>query len=645
MRTREDVSGVPLQGAYVARRCPVRAQNDHDPSLVGMDLGPSEATRARMGAGNAFEASVFEALVAALGDDLVVAAASDPVELRRVTLEAMRSGARLIAGGWLPEDTAGHRTGRPDILVRVTEGIECQYVPVDVKDHRFSVEEHGQQAMTSRFDRPEPQHAEWLMDRGAHRDHLIRDGLQLAHYWRILEQHGFTPAGPMALGGIVDRDRQIWWIDLRAKRWQVWWSTERVSLLDRYDHEFAFRLDIIAHTLARLDDPTLPRKVDPVRIGECPVCPWRSVCLPELEAIDHVSLLPRSNWSRFVEHRRRGVLTRHDLAGRDWRTAAAIFGPTRGMARIDLASIVEAATDHSAGDELGTVIGRRRGAVLGRLADFGLVTVGDLASLDAGTLVYSDAHVGWLPGLIDAARAATSAEPYRARGISELEVPRGDIEIDVDMESTSEGLVYLWGMLVTVQAGEPLGVEGYHPVVTWAPLDATGEADLFREFWTILGGLREAADRSGRRLRVYCYSDAERTQIRRITASLASAGLPNPTEVERLLDSDDWIDLHRTFSTQIVTGLPAGLKDTARLAGFSWRDPDPGGDTSMVWYENATRADPNDAHANQTRLLDYNEDDARATRHLRAWLDGDAKALPPIEAWPEYPNFASQTRR
>jgi len=594
-----------------------------------------------MEAGNAFEASVLEALVDALGDDLVMTAASSPAEVRRVTLEAMRSGAHLIAGAWLPEDISGRRTGRPDILVRVAQGTDVRYVPVDVKDHRFTVEEPGQRSMTSPLDHPEPQHAESLMDRGAHRDHLLRDGLQLAHYWRILEHHGFTPSGPMALGGIVDRDRQIWWVDLAAKRWQVWWSTEQVSLLDRYDHEFAFRLDIIAHTLARLDDATLARKVDPVRIGECPACPWRSVCLPELEAIDHVSLLPHSNWSRFVEHRRRGVLTRHDLAGKDWRTAAAIFGPQRGMTRIDLASIVEGAAEHSAGDELATVIGPRRSAALRRLADLGLTTVGDLASLDAATLAYSDAHVGWLPGFIDSARAATSLGPCRARGITEPEVPRGDIEIDVDMENTQAGLVYLWGMLVTVRAGAPLGVEGYHPVVTWAPLDPAGEADLFREFWSILGGLREAADRSGRRLRAYCYSGAERTQIRRITADQVSAGLPNPADVDELLGSDDWVDLHRTFNTQIVTGLPAGLKNTASLAGFSWRDSDPSGDSSMLWYEHATSTDPDDAHINRIRLLAYNQDDVLATRRLREWLDRDAKALPPIEAWPEYPSSAS----
>ena len=84
--------------------------------------------------------------------------------------------------------------------------------------------------------------------------------------------------------------------------------------------------------------------------------------------------------------------------------------------------------------------------------------------------------------------------------------------------------------------------------------------------------------------------------------------------------SPSWVDLYRVFDTQLITGDRVGLKRVASLAGFSWRDEDPGGAQSMVWYEQAVQGD---GQARQ-RLLAYNEDDVRATLALRDWLTAGA---------------------
>jgi predicted RecB family nuclease len=47
----------------------------------------------------------------------------------------------------------------------------------------------------------------------------------------------------------------------------------------------------------------------------------------------------------------------------------------------------------------------------------------------------------------------------------------------------------------------------------------------------------------------------------------------------------------------------------------------------MLWYEVAV-SDTDDAVQSRQRLLEYNEDDCRATRALREWLNGPAKSLP-----------------
>jgi predicted RecB family nuclease len=88
-----------------------------------------------------------------------------------------------------------------------------------------------------------------------------------------------------------------------------------------------------------------------------------------------------------------------------------------------------------------------------------------------------------------------------------------------------------------------------------------------------------------------------------------------------------WIDLHNLAKEQIQTEGPLGLKQLAASAGFQWRDDNPSGEASMLWYEVATRGDNDEAAASRQRILDYNEDDCRATKSLRDWLNGPAKAL------------------
>lgn len=86
--------------------------------------------------------------------------------------------------------------------------------------------------------------------------------------------------------------------------------------------------------------------------------------------------------------------------------------------------------------------------------------------------------------------------------------------------------------------------------------------------------------------------------------------------VDDFLASPRWVDLYRVFDRQLITGDRIGLKVVARLAGFRWRDDDPDGAQSMVWYEQAVKGD----EEARRRLLTYNEDDVRATRVLRDWM-------------------------
>ena len=142
-------------------------------------------------------------------------------------------------------------------------------------------------------------------------------------------------------------------------------------------------------------------------------------------------------------------------------------------------------------------------------------------------------------------------------------MPRGDIEVDIDMENTEEG-VYLWGALVTIRTGwdgEPAGYRGFR---SWEPMTGQVEADLFADFWRWLSGLRRAVAEAGLTFRAYCYNAAaENSQLRRISSDGVLAG-----EVADFIGSDQWVDLYRVFDRQLVTGRLGRPEDGGRAGGL-----------------------------------------------------------------------------
>ena len=275
------------------------------------------------------------------------------------------------------------------------------------------------------------------------------------------------------------------------------------------------------------------------------------------------------------------------------------------------------------------MLGPRKTAQLARLRQAGLATLGDARSLCPKTASYCDEPVTGLADQVDAARAALGDAPaYRRRGVGPVNVPRGDIEVDIDMENVDDG-VYLWGVLVTDRSGKGLVPAGYRALVTWEPLTPEEEARLFLEFWGWLTQLRAVAAGSGLQARAYCYNEAaEDGQMRRLAATVGLRA-----EVEMLIGSDDWVDLRKVFEDQLVTGSSVGLKHVAPLSGFRWEVDDPGGDISMLYYETAVGAsEVGAAAAARTWLLTYNRNDVEATAALRQWLDASASACPSIES-------------
>jgi predicted RecB family nuclease len=619
---RYDLSAVRPQGGYVAKQCPVRAQND---TLRPCEpLQPSPELQRRFDQGRGFEVSTVDHLEQ-VSAEVVVAAAETEEELEVSTADAMESRVPVIVSGRLPTDRVGKRVGKPDFLVIADDG---GYRPVDVKHHMAlepaEADRRGLPGLCSSL--AEPRLEDARVDDQFWAKRREDDLLQLAHYQRMLETAGLAPANGR-WGGIVGTEQCIVWYDLDAPIWKTPSSTGKQKVrttMERYDFEFDFRLDVIAVAHEHLRDPSVDLLVVPVAIDECPQCPWRDYCRVRLESgYGDVSLLPRIGWRQRKIHGAHGVRDRAELASLDIRTARLV---SDGVNVAEMQSLIEDLPLDTPVRDLAAVVRSKK--ALTALEDAGVRTFAELASLSRSTASYANSGMATLPEQIDLARAVLGPAPiYKRREVETIQVPRADIEVDVDMENVEQG-VYLWGALVSDRT-KPDSAPQYTPFATWEPLDPDVELQNSLRFWKWLTAVREDASRKGLSFRAYCYNaSAENTYLRRL--GMAGEIVQN---VAAFISSNEWIDLLKVVDTHLLTGGGLGLKKIAPIAGFSWNVEDAGGDASMLRYDLALAgADEHKRKHARTWLLTYNRGDVEATLAIRDWLEREGDLIPRIES-------------
>lgn len=572
-------SGGPiLLDAYAARSCPVKTQNAFDPTIEAEPATVNDALAALFDGAAAYRAVIFEQLIAAGRGrvaDLRLLAEEPRRSQTEACLRAMTVGTDVILGGCLPVDLAGHRVGYPDLLVRGADQPDGSpgYHPAEVKWHKIierqrpgSPDEPARPGLRySTVAEPRPVHLADLDGQGLRIGSRGSDFLQLAHYYRMLQACGFAAGSP--LGAVIGTDTLLdtpilAWADLDEPLVRTFsrshldgWRLR--SILERYDYELAFRLDIA--DVARRQTGDLehdPRRlVGPIVNHECARCPWWEHCRPQLHP-DDVSLRidkARLDLREIAALRRLGVWTVSDLAAADLDELSQHYLPE---------------VTHRLGAE-----GRLRTAA--RRARM----------------------------LVDHTAFARETE-------GPIEVPTADIEVDLDIESAADGRIYLWGFLVRY-AGQP--DEIYHEFSRFTDLDDEAETALAVDAFTWLRSLIDSVDR----VAVYHYSGYEVARIR----ALADREHRRELDWAAAYAEEQFVDLLEVVKTHFfgVNGL--GLKLIAAHAGFQWRDDDPGGLNSQLWFAEAVHGSTAEIRAQaRTRVLEYNEDDVLATSRLRAWL-------------------------
>ncbi|MCW4354744.1 TM0106 family RecB-like putative nuclease [Hoyosella sp. YIM 151337] len=215
------------------------------------------------------------------------------------------------------------------------------------------------------------------------------------------------------------------------------------------------------------------------------------------------------------------------------------------------------------------------------------------------------------------------------RKVDRVAATRADVEVDIDMESYQDHGAYLWGTLLSEPGRPPV----YRAFATWEALPTHDEGRNFAEFWDWLTKIRLSAARRGLTFAAYCYSKAAENRWLLDSAHRFRGmnDVPSTAEITHFIESDEWIDMFEAVSNQFHCPQGRGLKKIAPNAGFAWRDPEAGGEASMIWYRDAVGYEGEAVVGQRERILRYNEDDVWATRVLREWMtSGAAAAVPSV---------------
>jgi predicted RecB family nuclease len=557
-----------LLGAYTAKQCPVRVQNDFMPLVETLKWLPSTEEQARLDAGIAFERSVFEALVALHPIAVVVDSQLCKADAIGMTVRAMDAGAPLVLGGWLPDDVEGGRKGRPDILIKVDRG----YLPADVKNHLTLEPAKVKNANMSPLAFPDVRLpvTGWT----AATTHRYEDGLQLAHYTRMLQACGYHPEPEQLWGAVLGTSRlevtpslgPEWvfvWHDLNEPLGFTFSRSRgkaRRSLLERYDHEHGFRVKVAetARNITGGDNHPRPL-VEPIGQNECRRCPYEQWCAQQMGQHDPSAAITigRLDTREWLALRRMGITT----------TAAL--------------SVVDPDDPAFFGEYLVEVSHRTPETARNRLVV-----------------------------AIERAEMICDGVDLKRNGDGPVEVPVADVEIDVDIEYDLDNRVYMWG--ARVRRGTDDSSARYTADFTeWEPLDDQGERALAARFAAWLRAERAKAEAAGATLRVFHWSHPEWSKLKSILGM---------TEVSDLTDPDTGVlvDLEKVFKASFTSLHGSSIKEVGPLFGFRWRVDDPGGAISQTYLSKVrTSTDPGEVATAKEWLLTYNEDDNAAMAKIR----------------------------
>lgn len=193
-----------------------------------------------------------------------------------------------------------------------------------------------------------------------------------------------------------------------------------------------------------------------------------------------------------------------------------------------------------------------------------------------------------------------------------FDLPKSNLELFFDIESDpTQDFVYLHGVYERHSGKERF--------IYFLAKENTRDAEkkAWQEFWNYVRSLPDPD------YAVYYYSPYERTTYRKMRELYPD--VISAEELENFFQRPLTLDLYQDAIFK-YTDWPLSsysIKDIATFLGFKWRDETPSGALSIQWYnEYLQKKDP----ALLKRILEYNEDDCKATLVLKDGLEKLIKA-------------------
>jgi uncharacterized protein len=178
-------------------------------------------------------------------------------------------------------------------------------------------------------------------------------------------------------------------------------------------------------------------------------------------------------------------------------------------------------------------------------------------------------------------------------------IPDTNIELYFDIEAEPErNLDYLLGVLVVDRLNDR---ETFHAFLAEKPED---EGKVWQDFLNLVTHYDRAP--------IFHYSEYEVETMQRLAWLYDTPSDQLETILSRC------VDVHWLVTNSVTLPVESySLKALANWLGFSWRDRGVSGEQSVCWYDRWLETGDRDL---LEAILRYNEDDCRATLHLKEWF-------------------------
>lgn len=179
------------------------------------------------------------------------------------------------------------------------------------------------------------------------------------------------------------------------------------------------------------------------------------------------------------------------------------------------------------------------------------------------------------------------------------ELPTAPIELYFDIEAEpAMNLVYLHGVLLVDRQAK---TEVFHPLLAESP---EAEPLIWQQFLDLVWAYPTAP--------IFHFCPFEVQTVERLAKLYETPA----HRIQPLLNR--FVDLHERVTRTVTLPVESyALKPIARWLGFEWRNPSANGAQAIYWYAQWLSTGE---RTYLDTIVDYNEDDCRATYHVKDWL-------------------------